>query len=359
MLKTAIPKATFSAADAAHQAPYAKVSFATQQSSSTVADVTSRKLSNIVLCSVGEAEGWGISIDEKFIADMVKDIKANMKKGVKSNFRHNYENAGYQLGRINNVRIDGGSVYGDLTCYASADLSPLAPGMATWLIGLVAEDPEAMMMSIVANIAYFFQKDENGNEIKVWEYNADDRWVSPNYEMPIYCAYAGIESCDAVAEGALTEAMFSKNTEDTDFLTKMVNVLKAAIGINQKQPDGIADDPLHAIQEFSKNNIDMTKEETQAMLDTTVAGIEAQFSKKVEELQTQFAAKTDALEAENKKLEASLKDTETQLEAAKAEIKTLSASAADDHADGKKDTGKGKVSMGANHEWLKARYNLP
>ena len=216
-----------------------------------------------------------------------------------------------------------------------------------------------MMMSIRANIAYCFQKDENGNEIRVWEYNADDRWISPNYDMPIYCAYGGIESCDAVAEGALTEAMFSKPATETDFMTKIVAALKAAIGITKKGPDDIDGDTNHATQDFSNNDIEMTKEEMQEMLDAQASNIQTQFSAKVDELQAQFAAKVTALEDEKATTEAATTDIAQQLEAAKAEVARLSLEAAADHSGGVTDTGKGKVSMGANHEWLKSKFDLP
>lgn len=352
MVKKPYPNATFSAAEAAHYAPYTKISFAAQQNSKMAADTSALTLSNIILCSVGEAEGWGISIDVQFVTDMVADINKNMKKGVKSNLRHNRENAGFQLGRITNVRIDGDNVVGDLKCYASADKSPLAPGMATWLVELVAEDPEAMMMSIVANIAYSYQRDENGNQIKVWEENADGVWISPNYDMPIYCAYGGIESCDAVADGALTNAMFSQpqHTEGS-FFSQILAKVKRSLGI--AGPDEVDADTLNRTQEFSNNEIEMTKEEVQEMLDNQVSAIEVKFSAKTDELKAAFVAK----EAE---LLAKAAETEQQLAAAQAEVARLTELPAADHAGGDTNTTieAAKKGFGKHHHALKVELGL-
>lgn len=359
MLKSPITKATFSAADAAHRAPYTKISFATQQNSKTAADTSARTLSNIILCSVGEAEGWGISIDVQFVTDMVNDINKNMKKGVKSNLRHNYENAGFQLGRITNVHLDGNNVVGDLKCYASADKSPLAPGMATWLVELVAEDPEAMMMSIVAVIAYCYQRDENGNEVKVWDYNEQGNWISPNYDMPIYCAYGSIESCDAVAEGALTEAMFSqqRHTEGSLF-TQILAKVKRSLGI--PGPDDVDADTSNRTQEFSNNEIEMTKEEMQEMLDAQASAIEVKFAAKTDELKAAFAVKEAELVSEKDALQLDITEKASLLAAAQAEVARLSELPADEHAGGDTNTTleASKKGFGKHHDALKVELGL-
>ena len=340
MVKISYPNATFSAADAAHSAPYTKISFAAQQNSKMAADTSALTLSNVILCSVGEATGW-----------------------VKSNLRHNRENAGFQLGRITNVRLDGDNVVGDLKCYASADKSPLAPGMATWLIELVAEDPEAMMMSIVSDVAYFYQRDENGNQIKVWEENSDGVWVSPNYEMPIYCAYGGIISCDAVAVGALTDAMFSQpqHTEGS-FFSQILAKVKRSLGI--AGPDEVDADTLNRTQEFSNNEIEMTKEEVQEMLDNQASAIEVKFSAKADELKAAFAAKEAELVAKAAEKEAELlakaAETEQQLAAAQAEVARLTELPAADHAGGDTNTTieAAKKGFGKHHHALKVELGL-
>lgn len=374
MLNTAFSKSAFSEADAAHHAPYTQISFATQQSSSTAADVSALTLSNVVLCSVGEAEGWGLSIDAKFVTDMVKDIKANMKKGVKSNLRHNSENAGFQLGRITNVRVDGDRVLGDLACYKSANISPLAPGMATWLVELVAEDPEAMMMSIKSDIAYCFQKDENGNEIRVWEYNADDIWISPNYEMPIYCAYGGIQSCDAVAGGALTEAMFSKPSNQTGLLTQLTKTIKNALNFGKKDPEDDDTDffPKAPSVVAAKNTQDM-KDNTEPTAPTAVEFAAVQT--KVIELTTErdtltasvaerdtkiveLSASVTAVTAERDTLTASVAERDTTIIALTAEVERLKLLPGDEHAGGDTDTTPTKPAFGKYHEQLKAERGL-
>lgn len=357
-------KNQFSAADTNHRAPYTKISFATQQSESTSADAAALTLSNIVLCTIGEAEGWGICIDALFIADMVKDINKNMKQGVKSNLRHNYENAGFQLGRIKNVRIDGDRVLGDLKCYASADKSPLAPGMATWLIELVAEDPEAMMMSIVVKIAYHYQKDEKGNHHKVWEYNTEGRWISPNYDMPIYIAYGSIESCDAVAEGALTEAMFSKTqSTETDFFTKLGNTLKTAFGI--------AKTDAATLPSVSDSNNMENQKPPMAPTAIEFADVQTQLTQLTAEksaLYTQLTAANAALAEltatagnvtiERDALKSSVVERDATIAALTAEVALFKELPGAEHAGGNTDTTTGKVGFGKHHQALKTELGL-
>jgi hypothetical protein len=362
---------TVLAADAAHHAPYKKISFATKQNNKTAADTASRTLSNIVLCEVGVAEGWGISIDAQFITDMVNDIKTNMPLGVKSNLRHNYENAGFQLGRITNIRIDGDRVLGDLKCYASADKSPLAPGMATWLTELVAEDPEAMMMSIVAEIAYSYQRDENGNEVPIWIEDEKGNWISPNYNMPIYVKYGCIESCDAVAEGALTDAMFSKNANNAelDFFTKLSNSIKRAFSRGKKGPDDEDTDffpnmsapmPPEGVLSAATQNPNSTMENpTTPTAPTMVEFAVAQT--KIAELTTERDTLSASVAERNTKITA-LKAEKvvfaTKLANAEAKITEMGKLAAAAHTGGKTDTTSEVVSFGSEHDKLKVYLGL-
>lgn len=332
-------------------------------------DIENRQLNGCLLCAAGEAEGWGYSIEASFVTDLIAFAK-KLKNGVRCNLMHNYENTGYQLGKISNIRLDGDSARGDLSIYKAADKSPRAPGMGAWLLDLVQEDPEAAMMSVRVTIAYFYQKSEFGAEVKVWEYDDTDRWISPNYAMPIYAKFGSLESCDVVAEGALTDAMFSNTPtphQEKHWFKDMLAQFSKALGLH-KGPDDLdsdgkktdpsvveapqaTDDNTTLITEFSKSDTDMTKEDFDALnarldkLDAAVLKSDTEKDGLKKELD---AAKADADK---------LRD---ELTAAKDDIKKLDASAADTHADGDKSTGKDakKVGFGKHHEDLKTYYGL-
>jgi regulator of replication initiation timing len=327
-------------------------------------DIPNRKLNNCLLCTVGEAEGWGINIEASFISDLVTFAKTQ-KNGIKSNLMHNYENMGYQLGKITNIQIDGDSARGDLSIYKAADKSPRAPGMGEWLLDLIQEDPEAAMMSICVQLAYYYQKNDMGAEVKVWEYDPDNGWISPNSAMPIYAKFGSLESCDVVAEGALTEAMFSHTpittTQQSHWLKDFARTIQKLIGFHSG-PDEIDDNirkqapPVNPILELSKSDTDMTKEEA------------AEFSKQIDEKFLSFSKQLETAETDNqdlkKELEAAKATNEKislELATAKEDIKKLDASAADTHADGQKDTGKSVkiLGFGKNTDALKALYDLP
>jgi len=349
-------------------------------------DTENNAIMDVILCEVGTAKGHGFAVEQSFI-DAVAEAGKKMKE-VKCNLGHNWDNLGKQLGRFKNIRLDGTRVLGDLYFYNAADNSPVAPGMAQWVKDLAAEDASALMCSIVFYSDFYYQKDENGTEIKVWEYNDDDMWISPNYDMPIYIKFKELISCDIVDEGALTTTLFSAENEmlnrfndilaHPEFKIMLEQNFKSFTPLNEfyanhyKKPLGLAarikeflgfepktplemekgpdevTDTTPVITQLSNTDIDMTKEELNAILDERETALKTELSGKIDSLQT---------ELDSEKTKSS--ELETKLKAAEDKIKELEATPAEEHAAGETSTQTKLKGLGPHHAALKAEYKLP
>lgn len=363
--------------------PLQKVRLAAK--STTNVDLEKNAIFDVILCEVGEAKGHGYAIEQSFI-DALAAAGKKMKE-VKCNFGHNYDNLGKQLGTFKNIRLEGTQVKGDLYFYNAADNSPLAPGMAQWVKDLASENAAALMCSIVFYNGGYYQKDENGAEVNVWEYNDADMWISPNYDMPIYVKLGELLCCDIVADGAVTNTLFSAGDEMLNRFNDIIahpefpvllehnyksftklnefyaNRYKKSVSLFQRVkelfgaapnevppagPDDVIDNSL-AISQPSNTDIDMTKEELNAILDERETALKTDFSEKITGLQADLdTEKTKTTELESK------------LKAAEAKVLELEATPGAEHVGGEKDTTPGKAKgLGPAHAALKAKYNLP
>lgn len=183
-------------------------------------DVENRVIRNAILAKAGEAKGHGFSIEQKFITDLV----AQCNNGLLSNFGHNRDNMGLQLGRAKQVRCEGDTAVGDLYIYQNADNSPRFQGMGTWVLNQAKEDPSSIMLSIRFIPSHFYQYDANGKETIL----RTDWWGDPTVEFkdrPVYCALRQMKSVDVVDEGALTETMFANPKEENGFFSRLFSLL--------------------------------------------------------------------------------------------------------------------------------------
>lgn len=199
-------------------------------------DMENRVLKNVILAKVGEAKGHGISIEQKFIDDMVA-LAAN---GVRSNFGHNYNNMGLQLGRVQGVKTSGDMAIGDLHIYANADNSPRVPQMGTWVMNQAKEDAESLMLSISFKPSHYYQIDDEGKEIQLQEdwYGDAKRKFD---DRPIYVAIAQLYSVDVVDSGALTDKMFNEGDrrESKGFFHTLMQFFKS-----NNQSDNMENKPI-------------------------------------------------------------------------------------------------------------------
>jgi hypothetical protein len=180
-------------------------------------DLENRVIRNVIMAQAGEAKGHGISVEQKFIDAVV----TQSQNEVLSNFGHNWDNMGLQLGRVKNVHSVENKAVGDLHIYNNADNSPRFPNMGTWVMQQAAEDPESLMLSISFKSAYYYQYDNSGTEIKL----SRDRWGDPIptfSNQTVFVALGTLLSVDVVDSGALTDTLYSsQKTESPSFFQAM------------------------------------------------------------------------------------------------------------------------------------------
>ena len=201
-------------------------------------------LSGVIMCQVGEALGHGVHLEQSFIEDGIKRAKKNFKKGMKARFGHpsmSNETLGSEMGRFKNFRVDDDKMVADLHLFDSANLSPTHPGMKDWMISQAAEDPEAIMCSIVFKPLYEYQYDDNNKRVNIWYCDQKGNWsrcrnqngevtyYNPNKEL--YVQMDEIYFCDIVDQGAATDKLFSANFNSdkfsviaTEFLNENPNI---------------------------------------------------------------------------------------------------------------------------------------
>ena len=179
-------------------------------------DKENRQLLGVIAVEQIDIKDWRpFSVNETFISDLVA-FAAKQKEGVKSNFGHNYNNLGKQLGRATNWRIEDNKAKFDLTIAKYADSSPGLPNLGKYVMEVLEEDNAACMCSIVFKEKYYYQLDKAGAEVKVYYYNkSTERWVEPIQEYgKVYPKFDILKSVDIVEEGAATNSMFE--LEDID-----------------------------------------------------------------------------------------------------------------------------------------------
>ena len=177
---------------------------------------------DVVMVQEGEAKGHGVQLESDFITAIVAyDKKYFSKHGLKARFGHpgaSSETMGTQMGYFKNFRtreVNGlNQAIADLYLLESANESPTHPGMRDWVLKMAEERPDFMMSSIVFQPSGYYQKDENGMKVKVYTYDEDGRWISPNEAMPIYVEFDEKKGAkhmytDLVEQGAATDNLFS------------------------------------------------------------------------------------------------------------------------------------------------------
>lgn len=164
---------------------------------------------DVIVCQVGDIKDYREwSINEAFLNDLVKQGN-KAKDGLLCNYGHNYDNLGKRLGRISNYRISGNKVIADLKIFEAADKSPGNEKLGTYVMDLAIEDNKAIMFSIKFSRDYFYQE-HGGKELKVWYYDEQYNWITPNPAFgKVYPKLAEFNCVDVVDEGAATNEFFA------------------------------------------------------------------------------------------------------------------------------------------------------
>jgi len=210
-----------------------------------------RTLEGAVIMEVGEAQGWGFHIEESFLDDFVSFVNEEKDGKLRSNFGHNWDNMGLQLGTYAKFRKDGSDkVRADLTILKAADSSPVLPGIGSYILQMAQEAPDQIMNSIVFQPKYHYQYDEDGKEVVMQDFD----WWTGTFSNQIqgekvYAKFGEAYSSDMVDEGAVTNTLFhrpkfkqmSDKTEKKTFLQKIQDQITAltskidALGANQDE----------------------------------------------------------------------------------------------------------------------------
>lgn len=108
-------------------------------------------ISNVSISTQGEALGHYAWLDSVFMEQLSAAMKTAGDKGIKSRFTHpgmSSDGLGRMLGRINNGRLEGSQLIGDLHFAKSAQSTPDG-NLAEYVSLLVSEDSQAAGLSIV------------------------------------------------------------------------------------------------------------------------------------------------------------------------------------------------------------------
>ena len=281
-------------------------------------DMATRTIKGAILAEVGEAKGHGFSVEQKFINDLVADTKDN---GLLSNFGHNYNNMGLQLGRATGISVKGTQAVGDLTIFENADNSPKFPKMGTWVLKQAAEAPDSIMLSIRFQPSHFYQYDTNGKEITLRQDWYGDP-IAEFKEKPIYVGFRKAFSVDVVDEGAITQKMFS-DKKDFSLLEK----LREIFGGPKNEP------PKPVLNNEEKNDTEMESikigEKSFSAADITAMQTELALQKQVNKL---CEEKITALSAQITEKDARIAELSKQPAAALSAAQMPDANAATDNA---------------------------
>ena len=190
-----------------------RVSLAASVAAGANVDPEARIITDVILCQVGEAKGHGVHLEQSFIdAGIAYATKHHSKVGMKCRFGHpamSNDALGTEVGRYHNFKVVDDKMVADLHIYKSANLSPTHPGAGDWILSMAAEDPSAIMTSIVFVPGRHYQYDADSEKIYVWEYDKEGNWIPSNPKMKTYVELKELWGNDLVDEGAATDKLFS------------------------------------------------------------------------------------------------------------------------------------------------------
>lgn len=157
-----------------------------------------------------------IVIDDTFMTDFVRKTKGR-ELPVEANHNY-YSQVGSKLGFIHNFTAIDQDLRADIRFLKSADASPLQPGMVSFILDSVAEDPKSYMLSMKVTVEYFYSADNRTltraydweQDQYVWKY-ADNK---KTYAGDVHMKLNDVQGVDFVNEGGLTNSTFAVGDED-------------------------------------------------------------------------------------------------------------------------------------------------
>lgn len=202
-------------------------------------------ISNVSLTTQGEALGHYAWLDSVFMEQLSAAMKAAGDKGIKSRFTHpgmSSDGLGRMLGRINNAKLEGTQLIGDLHFAKSAQSTPDG-NLVEYVSMLVEEDSQAAGLSIVfdenfdAEISFLV---DNGAEIvssPEGDYLDMTNFKSPdpaNVNNYYHVRLAELRAADLVDEPAANpNGMF----DSMPIARNIDQALAFALGLDDTKPD--------------------------------------------------------------------------------------------------------------------------
>ncbi len=204
-------------------------------------------VANVSLVTYGEALGHGTWLDQDFIGQVGDALQAAGESGIKSRFTHpgmSSDGLGRMLGRINNGRVEGGRVLGDLNFAKSAKSTPDGD-LIEYTTMLISEDPKAAGLSIVFDMDYDAMIEfavDHGAELVEDDPYYGTYLDTTNFKSPdpenvnnyVHARLLALRAADLVDEPAANpDGMF-------DSMPVARNIDKAlafALGLSEEKPD--------------------------------------------------------------------------------------------------------------------------
>lgn len=208
----------------------------------------------VAICTVGEAKGHGVFLEQSFIEDTVKFGNQN-KQGVKCRFGHpsmSGESLGTFVGRYHNFRVEGNKAIADLYLDETAKKTP-SGDLYSYVLDMAEKNPDMFGASIVFKVGEYYYYNEDGKR-KVLNNDMADM---------VFVKMASLQGCDLVDEPAANDSLFSSTSSNSN---KFAVIASQFLDAHPQILDFISKNP-HKITEFlsrytaNQNNNDM--EETQ------------------------------------------------------------------------------------------------
>lgn len=178
-------------------------------------DTANGVIKDVAICTVGEAEGHGVHLDQSFIEDVVK-LGNEYSQGLKTRFGHpslSKEALGTYLGRFKNFKVAGKKAVADQYLDVVAKKSP-GGDLYSWCIEMAQKNPDQFGASIVFDDNGYYQL--LNNEKVILQCNGWGEPIPEDPDQPVYITIKSLDGADLVDEPAANEGLFSSSKFNAD-----------------------------------------------------------------------------------------------------------------------------------------------
>jgi hypothetical protein len=281
----------------------------------------------VVLASVGEAKGHGVSLEQEFIDDLVKYGQRNFSKtGLKARFGHpsmSNETMGTQLGYFKNFEVDGENAVADLHLLDAANESPTHPGMKNWVLKMAAEKPDHIMSSIVFQPGGYYQRELESRKKRKMKSSDMFHGRFDNYDEslgPVFVELADLYFTDLVEDGAATDNLFSTQFNSEKYAVQVAEFLRE----NPHLQSFLKENPDKVLDFLAKIGVDhFSLKKPKTAMKTLADFFQKKVEKPVETDETEFDKQFAAANAEMLALNQKVNDLTTSLAAEKQKVADL------------------------------------